>query len=1127
MADARDEHEKIRFSRKDLHNLDRLPSANMFHAAAAKSRRLFHGFSRLIFWAIAAVAVVFIGAVGWLAVFGFSNNYFSRTTENLIQSVAGPNLLTGLESAKLSLDSTGNLAFEGANLTVRARDASGFSGRADQVRVGLKTAAVIGGTFDIGHFEADGMHLDLPAGQGGTIWDRFKAENGQYSPANLPVEVAKLAEQIRAQLTARNADVIILKNVSFSQRNNTVLFPFLKELQISEQVNNSLNLTADVIYGGKTFKVAGSISGPGQYNLDVSGVSFGEMPSASAAADVKFKTGATGQIRIAGSVAAGKNKIDVSNEIDEFAWTSRREVRYAGNGTVRLELIEGVDKVEVHSSNINMGANRIEFTGAIGISRDKVVPDSGGYRFEIVSNDSELQPIESPERKLDLAFRLAGDFDANTKTIRFSEMAARTLGGDAIGQGTMRFAGGTPEMIFGVRIPSMRVSDAKQLWPAMIASGARKWVLDHVYGGTLKDSRIDVTFKSGFFDPLPPGKLRDPVTVEQVTGDFNVENARFDVIGDLPPVRDASGRVEVRGSDTLITVSKGTAYLEDGSTADVSNGSMGIPYLPNRPIVANLSIDVAGMARTIADLADRDPINAMQKAPVTALDLSGDVIAHIDASFPLRKADNAPPTIWKASVDFSSLSIAKEFNGQKLSDADGRLDVDQQTATFAAKGKLNGIPAEINLTEPIGGSGTKREFSAKLKLDDKARASLMPGLGDMIKGVAVVEVTEGGNSVQLIKADLKSASLNLPWAGWTKGNGVPAQATFKMTKKGNATSIEDFKLEGETFRFIGSIGLDSGKFSKANFSSVRLNRGDEASVSIQRAKGGYDVSVKAGSLDLRSLLKRVLSSFESTAKSTGSDTIRVKAAIGSAAGFGSEQLQNVQADYTGKGSNVIAFTAKATTERGGTVSIENRLVDGRKTVQIQTDDGGALLRFLDYYDKMQGGQISVALSSSGDGPLSGEVDARNFTIIGEPRLKSLVGSPVTPDGQSIAKAAKNKIDVSRVKFQRGNAFIQKGSGYLKLAKGILRSDQIGLSYEGTLYDQNGRIDMTGTFLPAYGLNRIFGEIPIIGEILGNGRDKGLIGITFKLSGPAKSPQLIVNPISLVAPGIFRQIFEFQ
>jgi hypothetical protein len=69
--------------------------------------------------------------------------------------------------------------------------------------------------------------------------------------------------------------------------------------------------------------------------------------------------------------------------------------------------------------------------------------------------------------------------------------------------------------------------------------------------------------------------------------------------------------------------------------------------------------------------------------------------------------------------------------------------------------------------------------------------------------------------------------------------------------------------------------------------------------------------------------------------------------------------------------------------------------------------------------------------------------------------------------------------------------------------------------------------MTGTFMPAYGLNRIFGEIPLLGQLLGNGEERGLIGITFRLSGKAKKPQLSVNPISLIAPGIFRQIFEFR
>ena len=72
-----------------------------------------------------------------------------------------------------------------------------------------------------------------------------------------------------------------------------------------------------------------------------------------------------------------------------------------------------------------------------------------------------------------------------------------------------------------------------------------------------------------------------------------------------------------------------------------------------------------------------------------------------------------------------------------------------------------------------------------------------------------------------------------------------------------------------------------------------------------------------------------------------------------------------------------------------------------------------------------------------------------------------------------------------------------------------------------------RIDLTGTFMPAYGLNRLFGELPVIGAILGNGRDRGLLGITFKLTGETSKPNLVINPLSIIAPGVFRQIFEFR
>lgn len=71
------------------------------------------------------------------------------------------------------------------------------------------------------------------------------------------------------------------------------------------------------------------------------------------------------------------------------------------------------------------------------------------------------------------------------------------------------------------------------------------------------------------------------------------------------------------------------------------------------------------------------------------------------------------------------------------------------------------------------------------------------------------------------------------------------------------------------------------------------------------------------------------------------------------------------------------------------------------------------------------------------------------------------------------------------------------------------------------------MEITGTFMPAYELNSLFGDVPIVGALLGNGEEKGLIGVTYKLAGSAKAPNLQINPLSVIAPGIFRTIFAFQ
>jgi hypothetical protein len=91
--------------------------------------------------------------------------------------------------------------------------------------------------------------------------------------------------------------------------------------------------------------------------------------------------------------------------------------------------------------------------------------------------------------------------------------------------------------------------------------------------------------------------------------------------------------------------------------------------------------------------------------------------------------------------------------------------------------------------------------------------------------------------------------------------------------------------------------------------------------------------------------------------------------------------------------------------------------------------------------------------------------------------------------------------------------------------GVVRGPTIGATMDGSIDYVKNDVHMRGTFVPLYGLNNAFGQIPIVGLFLG-GSNEGLLGVTYEVTGPTGSPTLRVNPISAVAPGLLRKFFEF-
>ncbi len=352
------------------------------------------------------------------------------------------------------------------------------------------------------------------------------------------------------------------------------------------------------------------------------------------------------------------------------------------------------------------------------------------------------------------------------------------------------------------------------------------------------------------------------------------------------------------------------------------------------------------------------------------------------------------------------------------------------------------------------------------------------------------------------------------------------KTSFILTQKNGVSQLDNFNLSGAGFSADGSLTLDKTGLRKAKLRNVVLNKTDDFDLVVSRKKGGYDASLDARSYDGRALIRSYVKS--DRAKKSGDLSVNIKGRIGRLIGFGGQSLSGVS-PYSQRGTKITKAVVKAVAEGNApTIFALSPATRGMRT-EISTSNAGSVLRFLDLYSKVRGGTINAKLVRDGSQVYRGTVIATNFMLLGEPRLAKLLQKPQPRDdirnGEQVVQQLR-KIPTDRVKVDRLRANIEKGTGIFNVAKGQLSGGDASAAFSGTVYDRNNRMKITGTYLPGRALNKLVSSIPIIGLAFGSGKRTGLLGITFKLSGRYDNPGIQVNPLSLIAPGVFRQLFQY-
>ncbi len=241
-------------------------------------------------------------------------------------------------------------------------------------------------------------------------------------------------------------------------------------------------------------------------------------------------------------------------------------------------------------------------------------------------------------------------------------------------------------------------------------------------------------------------------------------------------------------------------------------------------------------------------------------------------------------------------------------------------------------------------------------------------------------------------------------------------------------------------------------------------------------------------------------------------------------GYSDTTLRNVRMTLQKRANKLTSLDVRGILEGGKPFAAILQPEPGQpRRLRAESLDAGQLFKLVGFYPNAVGGLMTLDVNLDGDGPAEriGTLWARDFLVLGDPIISEVLqnadGSPRASGRRTVVRE-QFEFEIMRVPFEVGH-------GQFVMHEAAIRGVLVSAHMSGKVDFRRQALDIGGTYVPMSGLMRVPAEIPILGPLLTGPRGEGLFGITFGIKGSMARPQVIVNPLSLITPGIFREIFQ--
>ncbi|WP_160297810.1 AsmA-like C-terminal domain-containing protein [Devosia chinhatensis] len=667
----------------------------------------------------------------------------------------------------------------------------------------------------------------------------------------------------------------------------------------------------------------------------------------------------------------------------------------------------------------------------------------------------------------------------------------------------------------------LSADDVKRLWPYVMGEESRDWFVANVTDGRVKEGRMTFRFPVGSLGrrgenlPIPP----DSMSIEIVGEGVAVKPSAT-----LAPIV-IDGETRLRVDDEKLSVAGGGGSLATSS---------GIVTVTNPALVMDNSdpeqslVEVSGklgapIPALVALVQEQQPeALAALDLPVSLDSLSGSVDMDLVASFGL--ADNAeqlPKVDYVVNGTVSDFASSQPIEGRRIANGQLAFSASQLGYQLGGTADIDGVAAELSVD---GNADTDPNFRVASTIEIAALKDMGFDLSQFATGAVSFMAQPRTDGAIDVSIDLAQAGLTIRDLGITKSRGTAGTLSAVARFDGEITRLEDINLAFGDVRLEGKLDFHATDgLVAADFGTVAISAGDNASVTLAPMEGGYSVRVRGRQLDLKPVLGRFFSLDQG---SGGLQNTQLNAAIAldveldRAVGFYATTAFNLDLNLLLRGTQLSRATLSAQFGEGNAVSITTNPAPNGRSLVMAFNDAGTILRLLGVYSQLAGGSGSLVMTTDRNQDLeTGQLILRDFAIVDEANVIQVLGNH---SDSRAAIAASNRLD-----FDAGQVDFIRRSDRVEVTNAVLAGDAVGGSLRGFIYTDRRQYDLTGTYVPLFGLNNAFSQIPILGPLLGGRNGEGLVGVTFAVRGALDRPEFLVNPLSVLAPGFLREFFEFR